>query len=280
MNEEIEQPLDEESIGEPEAVENEQDDIETDPETDTGEDEGLEDVDYEGKQYKVPAELKDALLRQADYTRKTMEVAEQRKAIETQRQQAEQAIQHVGQFQQEYAKLTVVNDQLERLAKIDWNQAINENPVEAMKLQARFNELRMQRDDIAGNINNLKSNIEQQRQAEMARALQEGEKVLAREIPNWGAETKQAILKTANSFGFSADELKGITDPRMVKVLHAAMMHETAKQKLTKPTPAKPIQPTKTVKSAKPAPRGLSDDLPIDEWMKRREGELRKAGRR
>lgn len=278
--EEIEQPLIEESIGDPEAVETEQDDIETDPETDTGEDEGLEDVDYEGKQYKVPTEIKDALMRQADYTRKTQEVAEQRRAIETQRQQAEQAIQQVGQFQQEYAKLTVVNDQLERLAKIDWNQAINENPVEAMKLQARFNELRMQRDDIAGSINNLQSTIEQQRQSEMARALQEGEQVLAREIPNWGAETKAAILKTAQSFGFSADELKGITDPRMVKVLHAATMHESAKQKLTKPTTSKPIQPTKTVKSAKPAPRGLSDELPIDEWMKRREGELRKAGRR
>ena len=39
-------------------------------------------VEFEGKTYKVSPEIKDALLRQADYTKKTMEVAEQRKAYE------------------------------------------------------------------------------------------------------------------------------------------------------------------------------------------------------
>lgn len=34
-------------------------------------DSDVEDVDYEGKKYAVPKEIKDALLRQADYTRKT-----------------------------------------------------------------------------------------------------------------------------------------------------------------------------------------------------------------
>lgn len=250
-----------------------------DQETDTDETSELEDVDYEGKQYKLPKELKEALLRQADYTRKTQEVAQERQTIEQQRQQAEQAIQQVAQFQKEYAELSTINSQIERLSKLDWNEVINENPVEAMKLQARFNELRMQRDNIAGNINNLQATIEQQRQAEMARAIQEGEAVLARDIPNWGAETKAAISKTAQSFGFKPAELQGITDPRMIKVLHAAMMHMQAREKLSKPASSKPVEPTKTVKSAKPAPRGISDQLPVDEWMKRRNAELRKQGR-
>lgn len=282
MTDEIEQPdYASDSIAEPEELDTELDTEETDLEEDTGEEDDGEEVDYEGKQYKVPKELKDALLRQADYTRKTQEVAQQRQAVEVQKAQAEQAIQMVSQFQKEYAQLSQVDSQLERLSGLDWNAAINENPVEAMKLQARFNELRMQREQLAGNINQIQQQTEQQRQAEIARQLQEGEAMLSRDIPNWNGDTKKAIVETASKFGFQPHELQGITDPRMVKVLHAAMMHQKSLDQLKKPTPkAAPIQPTKTVKSAKPAPRGLSDDLPTDEWMKRREAELRKQGRR
>lgn len=281
MTDEIEQTdYESDSIAEPEELDTELDTDETDLETDTGEEDDSEDVDYEGKQYKVPKEIKDALLRQADYTRKTQEVAQQRQAVEATKAQAERAIQMVSQYQKEYAQLHQVDSQLERLSGLDWNAAINENPVEAMKLQARFNELRMQREQIAGNINQIQQQTEQQRHAEMQHQLQEGEAVLSREIPNWGADTKKAIVETASKFGFSAQDLQGITDPRMVKVLHAAMMHQKSLDKLAKPTPSKPIEPTKTVKSSKPAPRGLSDQLPTDEWMRRREAELRKQGRR
>ena len=46
------------------------------PEDDT------EEVDWDGAKYRVPKPLKDALLRQADYTRKTQELAEQRRTVE------------------------------------------------------------------------------------------------------------------------------------------------------------------------------------------------------
>ena len=51
-----------------------EDDAETQPEDD-------EEVEYEGKTYKVPKELKGALMKNADYTQKTQEVAEQRKSV-------------------------------------------------------------------------------------------------------------------------------------------------------------------------------------------------------
>lgn len=276
MDENIEQPDELESITDEIEIVDDIDSDEADLETDSGVDDELDEVDYEGKQYKVPKELKDALLRQADYTRKTQEVAQQRQAVEQQRQQAEQAIQLVSQFQKEYAELSAIDSQLDKLSKLDWNAAINENPVEAMKLQARFNELRMAKDTLTSNISNIQQTVQQQRQAELARAVAEGEATLQRDIPNWGVETKQAIAAAAKSFGFTDADLQGIADPRIIKVLHAAMMHEQGKQKLQKPTPSKPLEPTKTVKSTKPAPKGVADDLPIDEWMKRREAELRK----
>jgi hypothetical protein len=59
------------------------------PEVETSDDDS-EEVDYEGEKYKLPKKLKDALLRQQDYTQKTQQVAEQRRAIEAQAQQVQQ----------------------------------------------------------------------------------------------------------------------------------------------------------------------------------------------
>ncbi len=42
----------------------------------------LEEVEYDGVVYEVPATLKDALLRQSDYTQKTQGLAEQRQEVD------------------------------------------------------------------------------------------------------------------------------------------------------------------------------------------------------
>ena len=68
---------------EPETDETEEIEGEGDEETEEGEGEtDTAEVELNGEKYKVPAALKDAFLMQADYTRKTQEVAEVRKTAE------------------------------------------------------------------------------------------------------------------------------------------------------------------------------------------------------
>jgi len=84
------------------ASEDVQDEIDENPDEDEGdeiaaqegaEDEseglGLVEVEYDGVVYEVPNTLKDAILRQKDYTQKTQEVAETRKEVELRQQQVE-----------------------------------------------------------------------------------------------------------------------------------------------------------------------------------------------
>src|SRR5215204_3179929 len=52
--------------------------------------EELEEIERNGKKYKIPTALKSELLMQQDYTRKTQEVAEQRRAIEAEQQALEE----------------------------------------------------------------------------------------------------------------------------------------------------------------------------------------------
>lgn len=286
MSEELEQPeveIDNDFDSDSEVEDNEDvediDDSEEQEAEDPEEPEiDLDDVEYEGKQYKLPRELKDALLRQADYTRKTQEVADQRRAVEAQRAQAQEAINLVSNYQKEYSELIGIDSQLQKFNELDWNAIISENPQDAMRLQARFNELRQQREVAVNNIQQVQQQVQQQREQEQQRFIAESVTTLQRDIPNWNNDLYSSVLSASQkNYGFSADEVNNVIDARYIKVLHDAMQWRQSQEKLKKQASKRPDPtPTKVTKSAKPVPKGLSDDLSDEEWMRRRNAELYK----
>src|SRR3954468_4841262 len=79
----------------------------------------LVEVVYDGKGYQLPAELKDALLRQADYTRKTQDVAQARKALEAERAAHLEGAALTRAHIQDAARVVALNDQLTQFAQVD-----------------------------------------------------------------------------------------------------------------------------------------------------------------
>ncbi|HJP69560.1 MAG TPA: hypothetical protein VJ846_11715, partial [Sphingomicrobium sp.] len=94
---------------------------EEDPSTDsarTGEEEELEEIERGGKKAKIPSWLKPELMMQADYTRKTQELAEARRAFEAERG----AIHHATQTERAAeANLAMIDQQIGHYSTIDWN---------------------------------------------------------------------------------------------------------------------------------------------------------------
>ncbi len=126
---EVEETVELDEYGNP--VESDETD-ETDPEDE------LEEIERDGKKYKIPAALKSELMMQADYTRKTQELAEQRKAIQEQRSLVEQASQAELNA---YASLTNIDQQLAEYQKVNWDRYEDDNPFEAQKDWRRFQTL-------------------------------------------------------------------------------------------------------------------------------------------
>lgn len=87
-----EDPADEAEDSEPDATDT---DAEAEDEQPTAA--KLETVEIDGKKYTIPPDLKPYLLRQQDYTRKTQEVAEQRRTAEAAHAQAQQQIAQYSQ---------------------------------------------------------------------------------------------------------------------------------------------------------------------------------------
>lgn len=222
--------------------------------------------------------VKDALLRQADYTRKTQDVSERSKALDAR----ETAFNQVSNAEiTALATVRSIDAQLGEYQRIDW-QAWNDqaagNPQEQSRVTAawmEFQQLEKARGNAAGQFVNLREQRALETQQAIAKRTEETQAVLAKDIPGWNEEARVKLTNFAvETYGFSADEASGTKiDPRIAKVLSDAQKwrnHSKTVNRVTATQKQQEVTPAATVvgKSAPVAP--LSDKAPTDAWMKAR----------
>lgn len=236
-----------------------------------------------GLKIKVPKDAAEAakahLLRQADYTRKTQEVAEARKALEAERATVYQA--SAAELTAR-AQIVAFDQQIANFGNVDWDAWEENDPFEAQKGWRQFQTLQQQRGQLAGQLSQhvQQRTIEQQRAT--AKRVDEGLAVLSRDIKGWSPQLA-ATLKDAGvkEYGFEQAEIDEDfgSDPRMVKVLHDAYQwrQSQGKQKQAKShEAAQQARPAAKVGGASAPPAGLDDRLSAEEWTRRRNAQVRK----
>lgn len=219
-------------------------------------DDGLVEAEFEGKSYKVPQELKDALLRQADYTRKTQEVAEQRKAVEERQAALEQQQQLMATQFEKAVELRGMQQKLAQFEALDWNAIAEQNPSEAMKLNVAYQKLQREAQEAAYALNQSQAQQQQLTVQQRQQKLQEAQQELFKYIPNFNAEVAEKIRKTAHEYGVSDTEINSIVDPRQIRILHDAMQWRAMQAK--KPETLKKVAEAPRVvkpQAAPPKPR-------------------------
>ena len=232
-------------------------------------------IKVNGEELEKPLDEVIALAQQGlDYTKKTQEVAEQRKALEeyaqtiqVQEQKFNEALQLNQALISEVAQLTNIDNQLAQFNDVNWQELSDTDFVEAQKLFFTYNQLQQQRSKVADDL----SQKQQQLQAQQAQSVQEriakGKEILAKEIPNWSRDTSQAIISTGKEYGFTDDELGMIVDPRHVKVLHDAMQwrklqsNSVVKNKVSQAKPVVKPGAKDTKQEATSAKRQVRDQL-------------------
>lgn len=250
----------------------------------TDESEGdFEELELDGKKVRIPAAVKPLLMMQADYTRKTQEVAEQRREVEAAREAVKHQAEAQKQFRDDYGKLAAYDASLAQFEQVDWAKLVEEDPVRAQKLDIQHRQLRDQRQQIAAGIQQKEQERSQAEQRDFAKQAEESAKVLQRDIPGWGPETQQKLREYGLKQGYGDDELNSVVDARAIKILHKSRLWDehVEKQKAAATKKPKPsVQPlAKPAKGRAPARTGLHDELSPEEWAKRREQELAKKSR-
>lgn len=220
-------------------------------------------------------ELLKGYSRTADYTRKTQEIAETRKAVEAERAKIEEAARLRDTYAQ---RLEVIEQMLNQDSGEDLATLKETDPIgyavkvaEQAEREKQLNAVRAERQRLA-----------QQQQAEQSERLKahlaaEAQK-LAEAIPEMSDPVKGQAIRTdirnyAQKLGFSEQELAQVYDSRAVTALYKAMQYDklvSNKGEATK----KVSQAPKMLKPGTSTPEAR-----VSQEVKNMRGRLKKSGR-
>ena len=253
VEEEVEEETSEEEEPETEDEVEEEDSVEEQPAQSVK-------LKVNGEEIDKPLDEVVALAQQGlDYTKKTQEVAEQRKQLETfaeQLKQQESVFAEQAQLNnlliEDVAKITNLDQQLNQYKDVDWQKLTDSDFVEAQKLFMQYNQLQQERTELTSQFEAKRQEALSKHQALIAEKVHKGKEQLSKEIPNWSPETTQEVISFGKELGFTDNELNSIIDPRHVKTLYYAGQWLKLQNK-------KPVI-KKKVSSAKPVVKPSSKD--------------------
>lgn len=217
--------------------------------------EELEEAEYEGKQYRVPKELKNALLRQADYTRKTQEIAERGKQLDRMTQASQVLFQQAMQFAPLFGQAQALEQHIQALQSQLTPELESTDLAGYLKSQNQLTQALYRRQELMGFMQRAGSQFQTQQAAMKQQAIESAAPILQKEIPDFGKpETQRAVASYAkDALGFSEADLQAANwSPGIFRALYKAMQFDkgaaTAVQK-AKEVRAKvqnlpPVKPT------------------------------------
>jgi len=242
-------------------------------------DDGFE-VEHEGQVYQLPGALKGGFLRQADYTRKTQELAEHRRALEAERAAVAAHAQAAGQADADQVRLAALDHQLAELHGVDWREFAHQDPQAAQALWSRLEAMTQTREALAQALSHHAGRRQLQAAREAAERMAQTGQVLAREIEGWSPHMAGQLVDYAQTHGVTLDELSAADDPRVWKILHRAWLADQASQKdgaAKAAVQAQAVRPAVLVSGAAAGGGGVRDELATKEWMKRRNDAVRRS---
>ena len=267
---------------EPQQEVNETEEV-VDDEAEVQEDDGQDEGQPQRIKVKAAGEEKEVTLDElikgyqlgADYTKKTTEVAEQRKLVEAERTAIEEAKYARDNYAQ---RLQAIDNFLTSQMPQEDLVSLKEN--DPIGYAVKIAELSEKKEQLAA-IRAEQSRIAQEQQADYARAMsdrvaQEASK-LAQVLPEFsdpakGDNFRKEIRSYGKTLGFTEEELSQVYDSRHVLTLHKAMMYD----KLQK---SKPAVTKKVSEAPKMLKAGSSTSSNNTETIKKQKAQLRNSGR-
>lgn len=213
-------------------------------------------------------ELARGYSRQADYSRKTQQLAEERKAFHAE-------AEAIRQERAQYATLLgALQQQLQSTAQIeqqpDWDRLYEEDPINATRLERQWRKVQEDRvakmSAIKAEQDRLNQTFEQQTAEQMKAILVEQASRLPEVIPEWkdekvATEGKKQLRDWLVNQGLNEVEINSLHKAEHVAILRKAMLYDQGQRKAQ--AAVKPQQVMRPVKpgsqASAPGNRSVSD---------------------
>lgn len=180
-------------------------------------------VEIEGEKYLVPKKIADRFIQHADYTRKTQDLAELRRATSAERE----AVNIERAFQQAVAEetnqLALINVQLAQFQNVNWAAMETD---QLLRTREQLNQLKEAKASVEGQIKAKRGQFDDKIKSVTQEALQAGEKYIAQHIKDFDEGKKKELLSYGISEGYTQAEMDKIIDPRIVVSLWKAKQYD------------------------------------------------------
>lgn len=211
--------------------------------------------DEDGKVYRVPAKVKDGLMIKAEFTRKTMEMADQRRAYEARQAQVEKTERLQTEFASDIAQLGALNARLKPYEQVtDWPTYLRTGGAEAQAHYAEMQAILSERNAFTQTLGQKVQQRQNEAQRETVEQIEAGRAELAKHIKGYGPATLDALVAFASPFGFGPEEIRQAeADPRSIRILHLAQIgHDAlqARKKTQQLAQGQKTTPVQTLKGA------------------------------
>ena len=255
---------DEELVDEEELEYDDEEDGEEETEVEELEEQPVYKVTIDGDEIEVTQdELLNGYSRQQDYTRKTQELANQRKTIEQQAQELQQRDAIYAQL------LPKMEAQLkgELVNEPDWDSLYNDDPIAFVREKQLWDDKKEKFKAAEAEQQRLQQESYAQQQQQIAQVVQQGQQKILEIIPEWKnaevAQKEKLAIRDygVNVLGYAPQEMDAIYDYRALLGLRNAWLNsktvEATKKKPTQKAPARVARPgtTSRKKSVAPAKR-------------------------
>ncbi len=210
-------------------------------------------VKVDGEEYEVTQdELLNGYQRQQAYTKRSQELAEQRKAFEAEASQvAQMRDAYAQQLEQLSQQLNQVNEQ-----EPDWAALAKEYSAEELIVyKAQLDQQKEYAKQVEAEKQAIAQQQAQEQQAQMQQHLASQREEMLNRIPQWRdedirtSEREQVIKYAQQSVGFSPQEIANASDARAIELLYKAWQWDNLQQK-------KPAAKKKASKAPKMAKAG------------------------
>ena len=198
-----------------------------------------------------------------DYTKKSQAVAEERKAVEAERQRIEEARYLRDQYAE---RLQVIEQMLNQQPETENLDYLKEtDPIGYAVKVAELSQREKQLAQVQAERQRIAQQQEQERQEQLGQVIQAEARKLAEAIPEYadpqkGEIARRELREFGQKLGFTEQELAGIYDSRQVLTLWKAMQYDklqSAKPGITKKVNEAP----KVMKSGVSQPRDGNDEM-------------------
>lgn len=242
--------------------------------------EELEEFEWNGKAIKAPKGLKDGVLMHADYTKKTQEVADRRRELDTREQSIAQQAKAIQEEAELHGHAYSIKTQLDQYAKVDWDQWDRDDPVEAMSGWRRYQQLQQDAQRVVYELQNRQNERARTAQQDTAKRLEETRRYAETNINGWTPEVDAKVTEFATKeLGFDRETLISAYTPQIYRALYLAHIGNQALQKAAaKPASPSPVPLTTVAAKAAPPARKSLSDMSMDEYVAHRQKQL--AGNR